>query len=83
MCVYTITYIYRDNSQPRISIEIPSNVTNRLQLKNSRNLTILLIIPAFCEEKKGIMCDRSPSVHPSVCPSVRPEAVYHQPLLHY
>ena len=31
-----------------------------------------LIIPAFFEEKKGIMCYRSSSVRLSVCPSIRP-----------
>ena len=42
-----------------------------------------VIIPAFFEEKKGIMCYRSSSVHPSVRPSVRPPAVYQHLLLHY
>ena len=33
-----------------------------------------VIIPAFFEEKKEIMCYRSSSVRPSVHPSVRPSA---------
>ena len=60
----------------QVLIRISSNllqwfIVSYLSIWRWLQTDMYFIIPAFFEEEKGIMCYHSPSVRPSVCPSVR------------